>query len=310
MWFTNPGNNTIGRISPAGLVRDFSGTGISNPWEITTGPDGALWFANFFGPSIGRITTKGASTCFKAAGVAYPQRITEGPDSALWFTIGGVDGGQYGIGRISKSGAITIYHLADYPAFITEGRDKALWFTYPNNNAIGRITTSGTLTSFTDPSISRPEDIAAGPDGALWFQNIGNNTIGRITTAGQVTSYSGPFGFTNGQPAIAPGPDGAMWFTNPATNTIGRITTNVTPWIFAKTPASGPPGTRVTIVGRNLQHASQVTFNRTPAAIISDTSTYLVAVVPPGATSGRIAITTKVGTATQNGWFTVTHPTP
>jgi virginiamycin B lyase len=355
VWFTNPGNNTIGRITPASKVKDYAGKGIDNPWEITTGPDGALWYTNFYGPtvgrittggkvttfhgamngpdsiarsrsgtlwyvnwplvpvsrcswSIGRITTSGVSTCFKAPGVEYPQRITVGPDGAMWFTIGGVDGTGYAIGRITKSGAITVYPLQDWPQFIAAGSDHALWFTYTNNNAIGRITTKGVLTSYTSPSISSPADIAAGPDGALWFINMGNNTIGRIATTGQVTSYRGPFGLTAGGPEITAGPDGAMWFTNPTTNTIGRITTDVTPWIFSKTPASGPPGTTVTILGRNLQQAAQVAFNGAPATIISDTATYLVTIVPPGATSGRIAITTPAGTATRNGWFTVTAP--
>jgi IPT/TIG domain len=79
------------------------------------------------------------------------------------------------------------------------------------------------------------------------------------------------------------------------------------PWIFSKTPASGPPGTQVTILGRNLAHATQVAFNGTPATIVTNASTYLIAIVPPGATSGRIAITTPAGTATQNSWFTVTR---
>jgi hypothetical protein len=53
-------------------------------------------------------------------------------------------------------------------------------------------------------------------------------------------------------------------------------------------------------------HATQVSFNGTPAAIISDTPTYLVTIVPPGATSGRITVTTSAGTASWNGWFVVT----
>lgn len=283
------------------------------PDSVAASRFGSVWYVNWpAGPgscgwSIGRITTSGTSTCFTDPKVAYPERMVFGPDSAMWFTIGGLpDGSGRAIGRINKAGVITTYPLRDWPGFIAAGPDGALWFTYTNNNAIGRITTSGVLSSFTDPRISRPWDIAAGPDGALWFLNTGNNTIGRITTKGHVTSYSGPFGLTQTQPAIAAGPDGAMWFTNPATNTIGRITTDVTPGIFSKTPASGPPGTRVTIIGRNLWHVTQVAFNGTPADIISNTSTYVVAIVPPGATTGRIAITTRAGTATLNGWFTVT----
>ena len=99
-----------------------------------------------------------------------------------------------------------------------------------------------------------------------------------------------------------------MWFTYPSNYTIGRITTNVTPGINRKAPASGPPGTTVTILGRNLSPATQVTFNGVPAAIISDTGSYVVAIVPPGATTGLIAVTTPAGTAMRNGRFVVTRP--
>ena len=353
LWFTNPGNNTIGRITPWGYVKDYSGTGIARPWAITSGPDGAVWFTNFFGPSIGRITTSGtvstftgavngpvsiatsrfgtlwysnwplvpttscswsigrithagASTCFHASGIVYPQDMTRGPDSAMWFTNGGVGGGSYSIGRISKTGSVTIYPLTAYPNGIAAGSDGAVWFTYPNTNAIGRITTSGALTRFTDSSISDPGNITAGPDGALWFNNQGTGTIGRITTHGVISSYSaGPDG-PGSASFITTGPDGAIWFTNPSTNTIGRITTNITPAIFAKSPASGSPGTKVTITGRNLARTSRVDFNGTPATIVANSPTYVVVIVPPAATSGRITVTTPAGTAAQNGWFNIT----
>ena len=61
------------------------------------------------------------------------------------------------------------------------GPDGALWFTNydPQSNSIGRITTTGTVTNYTDPGIRNPVGIVAGPDGALWFTN--DNSIGRIT---------------------------------------------------------------------------------------------------------------------------------
>ena len=149
LWFTNPGNNTIGRSTTYGQVTDYKGKGIGNTWVITAGPDGALWagnwnthsisrittagrittfpgsantptsiaasnqylwYTNWAAPSsIGRITTRGTSTSFTSSGVVYPQGITQGPDGAMWFTNGGVPGGDYSIGRITQSGAITIY---------------------------------------------------------------------------------------------------------------------------------------------------------------------------------------------------------
>ena len=46
LWFTNYGNNSIGRITTTGAVTNYTGTGISLPFGITAGPDGALWFTN------------------------------------------------------------------------------------------------------------------------------------------------------------------------------------------------------------------------------------------------------------------------
>ena len=343
LWFTNPGNNTIGRITTYGQVTDYAGKGIGNTWVITAGPDGALWagnwdtnsisrittagkvttfpgtaitpngiasglgfvwYTNWAAPSsIRRITTRGTSTSFTAPDVVYPQDITLGPDRAMWFTDGGIPHTDYSIGRITQSGHFTFYPLAHYPGAIAAGSDGALWFTYPDNNAIGRITTKGALTSFTSPSISGPGHIAAGPDGALWF--IETNAIGRITTKGQVSRYAVRDLPSNGS-TIAAGPDGAMWFTDAASNTIGRIATSVTPWIYGKTPARGQPGTLVTITGLNLSPATQVSFHGAPATIVSDTATYVVAIVPPGATTGRITVTTPAGRAVVNGWFRVT----
>src|SRR5262245_41200508 len=47
---------SIGRITIAGKVTNYTGTGISQPWVIAAGPDGALWFTNIANNSIGRIT--------------------------------------------------------------------------------------------------------------------------------------------------------------------------------------------------------------------------------------------------------------
>jgi hypothetical protein len=62
----------------------------------------------------------------------------------------------------------------------------------------------------------------------------------------------------------------------------------------------------VTIIGRNLEHASQVTINRAPATIVSDIAFYLVAIVPDESTTVWIAITTPAGTVEKNGWSVVT----
>ena len=79
LWFTNANNNSIGRITTAGVVTNYTGTGIDAPRSITTGPDGALWFTNWYNSSIGRITTAGVVSNYTGTGIDYPQSITHRP---------------------------------------------------------------------------------------------------------------------------------------------------------------------------------------------------------------------------------------
>ena len=127
----------IGRITTAGVISRYTGTGILDPEGITAGPDGALWFTNWGNNSIGRITTSGAVTNFTHAGVVGPLGIAKGPDGALWFT----NWGNNSIGRITTAGAISNYTSTgfDGPAAIAAGPDRALWLTNFFGNSIGRI---------------------------------------------------------------------------------------------------------------------------------------------------------------------------
>jgi hypothetical protein len=68
------------------------------------------------------------------------------------------------------------------------------------NNSIGRITTSGVMTTYRDPGMALLNaNVISGPDGALWFANgtntyfsittcRGNFFIGRITTSGALST--------------------------------------------------------------------------------------------------------------------------
>lgn len=78
------------------------------------------------------------------------------------------------------------------------------------------------------------------------------------------------------------------------------------PSISSFSPTSAVTGTTVTINGSNLASASSVHFNGKAATIVSDTATAIKAVVPNGATTGPVTVTTEGGTATSTTNFTVT----
>ena len=68
MWFTEGRGNRIGRITPAGVITEFSGglSRASSPEMITAGPDGNMWVTEEFGNHIGRITPAGVVSEFPA----------------------------------------------------------------------------------------------------------------------------------------------------------------------------------------------------------------------------------------------------
>jgi streptogramin lyase len=128
-------------------------TANSGPFDITTGPDGALWFTEGGANNIGRMTTAGAVTEFPIPTFGGARGITMGPDGALWFV---ERGGNTQIGRITTAGVFTEFPIpsgmSSVYMSITTGPDGALWFTEDQANWIGRITTAGVVTEFPIPT--------------------------------------------------------------------------------------------------------------------------------------------------------------
>ena len=72
LWFTNASNNSIGRITTAGVVTNYTNPTIADPDGITAGPDGAMWFTDRSNNSIGRITTAGVVTKYTNPTISDP----------------------------------------------------------------------------------------------------------------------------------------------------------------------------------------------------------------------------------------------
>jgi streptogramin lyase len=102
LWYADPAQPYIGRITPAGVVTRFllrAGDADINPLTrpagvtaITKGPDGNLWFlttgqSDSAAPPayLGKITPEGAITLIKFP-AARPIALTAGPDGAIWIT--------------------------------------------------------------------------------------------------------------------------------------------------------------------------------------------------------------------------------
>lgn len=78
--------------------------------------------------------------------------------------------------------------------------------------------------------------------------------------------------------------------------------------ILTVTPAAGPVGTEVVLTGVGFGATpgeNTVSFNGTPASVLSAAPNRLVVTVPPGATTGPIVVTTPAGTAGSSSPFRV-----
>jgi virginiamycin B lyase len=282
LWFTEVTANKIGRITTAGMIREFPlyGDGRS-PRKIATGPDGALWFTELIGTQgrIARITIDGAISEYRLSACPgncgrYPFGITVGPDGALWFT----DIGDSGIHSITTTGQVTDYGgvglYGVQPGDIIIGPDDALWFTGADtagpHDHLGRITAAGIITAFPLPIYPRPtyngynnigpNSITTGPDRALWFTSGRVNIIGRMTAEGSVTLYTLPptalDDDTGRSSCITLGPDRALWIGAPGFVIRASVQIDATPPLItvrAEPHVLWPPNgklVQVTVSGR------------------------------------------------------------
>jgi streptogramin lyase len=198
LWFTeNGGDNAgaIGRIDPFNTASQAEfNTGMSggnpHPVEITAGSDGNMWFSEANGNRIGRILVAVPNTITEVSGVNNPEGITSGPDGNVWFVEGGTNST---IGRLDPRAANPASTLTFFTQGIASsagadgiavGCDNNLWFTEEDANQIGRITTAGVVTEFSQgiTAASQPSGIGASVPGDpnMWFGEFGTDRVARI----------------------------------------------------------------------------------------------------------------------------------
>ncbi|MGA2410657.1 MAG: IPT/TIG domain-containing protein, partial [Candidatus Binataceae bacterium] len=79
----------------------------------------------------------------------------------------------------------------------------------------------------------------------------------------------------------------------------------ITPTYKSFTPTSGPVGTVVTFNGTGLTQTTKVTIDKVSASFTVVSDSEITAIVPAGAATGKIVVTTKGGSATSSKSFTV-----
>jgi streptogramin lyase len=272
IWFTESGNDAIGRLDPSraqpgtsdGITEYPVPTAGAEPTEITVGPDRNLWFTergfndgNRIGElapaqaqpgtsdgiteycirgkgSTGQPCMTPALTQYSYAGLE-PTGIVSGPDGRLWFTETNPYCSDPGLAGETAPDGQTLTASSCDPYDNGSGNDDGI-------GVVGAISTTGTVSEYALPATQGQEQndqplmITSGPDGALWFTEYNASAIGRITPAGSITQYEIPGSDT--QPtAITEGPDGQVWFA------LSGAPSNGGNRLAEINPASASPGT-------------------------------------------------------------------
>jgi streptogramin lyase len=130
MWFTEQAVGKFGRITPTGVITEF--TGVDSPGSIAAGPDGNIWIASAFIPVIARVTPALGITLFPTPN--QPFIIRPGNDNNLLFS----EFSANKIGSITTSGVVTetpeFIHAS--PTGVTAGVGHEVWFLGTSTNRV------------------------------------------------------------------------------------------------------------------------------------------------------------------------------
>jgi virginiamycin B lyase len=130
MWFTEQAVEKFGRITPNGVITEF--TGVNSPSSIAAGPDGNLWIASAFVSEVARVTPAINITIFPTP--STPTIIRPGNANNLLFT----EFSANKIASITTAGVVTesaeFVHSA--PVGITAGVASRVWFLGTGTNRV------------------------------------------------------------------------------------------------------------------------------------------------------------------------------
>ena len=260
LWFADPEQHRIGRITTAGSVTYFGGIPADiAPTRVTRGVDGNIWFwgrERQLSRSVGRITPDGTVREFALGSGFGAGEVAAGPDGAMWLV------GRFGGGT------------SDIP------------------RQLARLTPTGQLGVlpftglFFGEGYYQVRGLVAGPDGNLWLGLLGEqgegppSPIARLSPSGD--SYTAfcvrgvpPDAYT---PVV--GPDGAIWAVAGAVSggaRLLRITTD-TP----TDPDCQPAG----VVGLTVRKRQDVSTSRV-LVVRATCSTPCATVTARGSINGR-----------------------
>ena len=250
VYVADTGNDTIRKITPAGVVTTIIGTA-----GVPGSSDGTGAAASFNSPT--GIVIDGSGNLFVADTVNCSiRKITSG---GVVTTVAGTVGVP---GQLNGTGAVARF---SYPSGLAIDGSGNIYVADTTNFTVRKMTSAGVVTTLAGNPLSRgtadgtgaaalfyqPTGVAVDSSGNVYVTDTGNSTIRKITSGGVVTTISGvPLieGSANGTgtaaefflPAgIAADSGGNLYVSDTYNNVIRKITPSVVVTTFAGTVGGG-----------------------------------------------------------------------
>jgi len=222
IYVADSNNNTIRKITPAGVVSTLAGV---SPFQSAGSADGMVAAARFEAPHGATVDTAGNVYVADTGNHTIRKITTDGVVTTFAGTVGGA-GAADGTG-----GAARLY----YPQGIAADAAGNLYVADTGNHTVRKIA-AGTVTTFaglagnsgsvdgtgSTARFSGPEGVAVDPAGNVYVADPGNHTIRKITPAGITTTIAG----VAGNSGAADGPGSAARLNFPqgvATDLAGNV---------------------------------------------------------------------------------------
>jgi len=302
--FCSETNCTDGYYPYAGVVQATDGN-----FYGTTSHGGAYgWGTVFKITPTGTLTTLHSFDVTDGTSAAPLVQATDG--NFYWTTASGGANGDGTVVKITPGVTLTLTTLHSFD--VTDGTSAAPLVQATNGTFYGITYGGGAEDYGTVFSLS----VGLGPfvEALTYSGKVGNTIefLGQDFTSSTTVSFNGKAAIrklVSGTYLTATVPSGATTGFVTVKTSGGTLNSNkifrVIPQITSFSPASGPVGTSVTITGETLAGATSVAFDGVEAKFTVGSYTRITAVVPKGAKTGKIEVTTPGGTATSVGTFTV-----
>ncbi|WDF78060.1 IPT/TIG domain-containing protein [Mucilaginibacter sp. KACC 22773] len=309
LYVAEQGNNLIRKITPAGLVSTFAGSGTAGaangtginasfnaPTALTMDGSGNIYVADKGNNMIRQITPAGLVTTLVGNGTAG---MADGKGNAATFN------GPAGVAA-DRNGNIYVADAANY--LVRMITPAGIVTTLAGNGTSLAYDNTGTKAGF-----KRPVGVMCDLQGNLIISDSTN--VRKMVITGYTSTPAMPPGLilntANGTISGTPTAITNGSYTIKAVNVNGTGTTTikittvippVPPGIQAFTPYICKSGTKITITGINVLGATGVTIGGIPASSFTVVSaSTITAEVPPGATSGSIVVSNQYGSTAVKG---------